>query len=451
MLLYICLAALALIVVGPISVHHFGLERTVIAATFASLCLYPQLLGHRTLDGHVGMAPTSPEVRTFTVILAPFLLVGIFGHSRKYRLHPAFLLLAAWIATGMALWWHDGNLQWAGIVQLCLAPAAWTAGKIFASWHDRVPGVADLLVNMVGLIILIEGVVSVMQRAGIPINSLPPGDAAQLGHRTNGTLNHPDNLGKALVLLLALLLVLSRSGRAGNNRRVSTIFIAAVVPLGLAEGRANFIAYVALAVIWYVLLPRDGRTVMQSRILLGVIMVSGVGMIATLDRFSSDPNGGVRPQLLNIAYEVLPKYAGRGMGPNSYTDTVGPIYQVYVPVHNSFFLATAELGVVGSFLLFAPPLFATTRAVFRFRLRTGRGDGARALLGLAPGVALIGWTGWGMIATSILPLWFLTTSFLNSVGSERELPTAGAAGEDEAFFQATLSLRAEPAFARSSV
>ena len=79
-----------------------------------------------------------------------------------------------------------------------------------------------------------------------------------------------------------------------------------------------------------------------------------------------------------------------------------PLTALGWPVHNSFILAAVELGLLGALLFFLPVIWSILRAI---KLSVGRSPGkgeSRLLLSTAPGLLIIGLTGWGLLADSIL-------------------------------------------------
>jgi O-antigen ligase len=140
-----------------------------------------------------------------------------------------------------------------------------------------------------------------------------------------------------------------------------------------------------------------------------IVCIASGGTFAA--REIADPGGGVRSRLLGFAFEYIPDYLLRGVGPNNYTTAIGPLSGTNIPVHNTLLLVVAETGIVGGFLLFAPIIVSFAQA-WRFRSRDSYGgDSAKSLVAFAPGLLLIAMTGWGMVGTSIFMLWLFVTAF----------------------------------------
>jgi O-antigen ligase len=224
-------------------------------------------------------------------------------------------------------------------------------------------------------------------------------------------MNHPNNLGKAIFLLTVMLLPLTRSRHRATNRLAVKAIILAMVPLGLAQGRANFISIALLLIVWALLLPDASGRRIKPLIIAGSLMALLGFTIIFSSRFVEDPGGGVRTELTAIALEQIPRKPLQGLGPNSYTVELGPITGSYIPVHNTFLLLAAEVGLIGM-ALFLWPFARAARDAWRRRSRIGpAGDYARALVAAIPGVVLIGATGWGLLGSSMLTLWTFVTAF----------------------------------------
>lgn len=385
----------------------------VVAATgacLASLCLYPALIiGQRDVF-HVGMAPPTPELRTYTFLIGG-LALGALLPFRRGIFPIEWLPLLVWLVVGMFVFWSGTTEQWSGVAQFTCAVAGWVVGSLLGGWTDRDGRTGYRLAQIITGVIVIQLVVCVAQRAGIGINSLSPDDAAILGNRVNGTMNHPNNLGKAIFLLSVVLLPLTRSTHRPTSRLAVKALVVAMVPLGLAQGRANFIAIALLFIVWALLLPDASSRRVKPLIIAGAIVALAGFSIIFSSRFVEDPGGGVRTELTAIALEQIPRQPLQGLGPNSYTTVLGPITGSYIPVHNTFLLLAAEVGVVGM-VLFLWPFARVTRDAWRRRAWGGpAGDYARALIAGVPGIVLIGATGWGLLGSSILTLWTLVTAF----------------------------------------
>lgn len=404
-----------------------GWERIAIWTSLGSLVLYPLLLSEDSAVYHVGIAGPIVEVRTFTLALLPF----AFGVFSRGLLPKSFMLLAIWLAFSATFFWRMDAMAWAGATQIGVGVLGWMAGAHLARSQVGNARLQRTLVACVAAIILIEVTVSVLQFAGVPINPLPFHDAALLGNRANGTLNHPDNLGKALLLLMALVLPATTSKQAGTRRLALASFLVAFLPLALSQGRANFVGALMMVVAWALLLPRGHSLALKFAILGGssLVVLASAGLF--LARFDEDPTGGARGDLLAIALRHLPDYVLVGVGPNSYTTVTGPLDGSWIPVHSTFLLVLLELGAIGALLLFLPVVTSSVYAWSNRRAEGDSGAASRALISTVPAIVVIGATGWGLAGSSILALWFLTWSYLNTLARSRALETTSPSSESE--------------------
>jgi O-antigen ligase len=162
-----------------------------------------------------------------------------------------------------------------------------------------------------------------------------------------------------------------------------------------------------ILMVWALLLPREKRIGFREGMLAGAVLV-GLGIAGVvLSRFDEDPTGGVRGEIAEYAFGQIALRPITGTGPNNYTTLAGPMTGSWIPVHNSFLLAAAELGIVGAALFFG----AVSVVVGRGWSRRKHGEAAapaRAIVASVPAVLLIGLTGWGLMGTSVFALWLFT-------------------------------------------
>ena len=332
------------------------------------------------------------------------------------------LLIIAAITIGWLFLWRADPPGLAGVVQLAIAIMAWGIG-MRAARSDPDSRLRRGLVMVIVVVVLAHSGVAILQALGADINAVASADQQILGSRVNGLSNHPNNLGKILVICIALLLAMVPAVK--DRSRVVWVTIAiAFVPLVLAQGRANLAAAAALVAGWALLQPGLNLSRKISVLLgLGVAGLAASGVV--ISRFEEDPDGGVRGEILDYATRIVSLFFWSGTGPNRYTIENAPLSGSFIPVHNSFVLALAELGIVGFMLLFAPIAVMTIRAWGRRRLRTPAGDGARAIVASALPMIMIGYTGWGMLATSVLSLAMFSFGLMWGQASGRDLGCQG--------------------------
>lgn len=397
------------------------------AVIYFAIALLPlRLLGGSPLQ-HVGMAPLQPELRTYGLAAVGIALIATLLGKVKVRSICPLIPLLMWLAIGMALVWSGSPEQVSGVIQYVFAACAWISGcAIGMTLVDPKTGrrVATGIAYCIIFVILVEVLITLLQVAGFSVNALDASDASLLGSRANGTTNHPNTLGKLLVLSICLLLPISQNVDRRTERFSTAAVLLAFIPLALAQGRANFIAAVLTIVLWIVIRGlQSGR--LQIGMLLAVVGLGSVFAGVFVARFAEDPEGGARTELLDLALSNIEAQPLSGVGPNSYTKTFGPLTGSWIPVHNSFLLVIAEIGLIG-FVAFMVPLVLSIVTAWRSRKRCAIGGAcAASLLASVPGVVLIAMTGWAMVANIIFPLWFFTLGLLytavsNSRGSRQE-------------------------------
>lgn len=393
------LTAIAAVVLACIILlHSTGPRITAVASVLATLCLVPLALTPAPIFQHVGIAGVVPVARTFTVVLACVAILAIVGGvSRRSAL--MFLPFLAWLSVGATQLWPETDLIRAGLLQLATGVVAWMVGAMLSSRSGSLGGI-HAFTALIALIVLLQVVVCLLQFAGVGINALDATESDILGARVNGTANHPNNLGKMLLLLLVLLLPLTEQTSARFAKLATVSAIAMFLPLALAQGRANFAAVLSALVLWSLLVPRGRQMGMKLIFLGGATVAASLSAAIFLARFDEDPGGGVRSQIYSIAIRGIPRNLFEGVGPNNYVSEISSREGSYIPVHNTFVLLLAETGLVGLVLFLVPLAIVGAQA-----LRVARENPhARAIVSVAPGVAVVGWTGWGLLGTSILPL-----------------------------------------------
>lgn len=408
-------ALLAMAVIGQLA----GIRAVLLAALLVTTCLLPLALTDAPIVQHVGIAGPVPELRTFGLVIGAGLVLAVLGRSPR----EAWLLVpfCLWVMAGFAWIWPHSGLVEAGVLQLLMGGAAWAVGAYVAK-DARRPELLTLAALLVCGIVWVQVLVTLLQFVGVPINRLDIVESDILGDRVNGTANHPNNLGKLLILLLLLLLPLTEVAKDPRLRRLALVTaLAGLIPLVLAQGRANLAAYFAALVFWALLTPAGRQVGAKLAILGGGVAATALSAGVVLARFDEDPSGGVRPQILRIALRALPDHLVAGVGPNYYVDAVSSREGSFIPVHNTFVLLSSEAGLLGFFLLAAPMVWLGLRSVTLARKQSH----ARALASVAPGLALVSWTGWGMLGTSVFPLALFALAFsfcaMNEEAPSRQL------------------------------
>lgn len=393
-----------------------------LVVTLFLLTVYPRerlLAGDSSYVGIAGggvtVSPYNLAILGLAVVLTPWALVS----NRPVIPRVAWAFVASLLLSAVAIWPLDA-IRVGGVIHWLSAVAAWLVGSVLATRALANERGLRMVALAILLIASIECAVSVAQFVGIDIN---PSGQEYLEGRTNGTMGHPGDEGKNLFLLLIVCLALLPVG-SPKTRRISWLAIAVMaVPLGLSQGRANIIAVVVAILLWAALSPsRSSRGMRAARWALPVIVLVALAPVAGLlqERFEEDPSGGPRGHLTAVGLQQIASDPFGGTGPNGYIYVVAQ-YDRYAadfnfPVHNSFLLTAAELGIVGALLLWSVVGTAVWQA-FQRRKRSGHsGAFARALIAGTPGMLVILWTGWGGIARSVLLLtWFLLGIFYSQM------------------------------------
>lgn len=340
----------------------------------------------------------------------------------------ALLPFAVYVLLGAVLIWPQTDVVRAGVLQLMTGVAAWVLGCAMARAVGTDIKFDQFLTVLIVGIIGIQVVVCTLQFAGVPINALAVSESEILANRVNGTSNHPNNLGKMLICLLVLLLPLTEQDQRAYRKLALAGAVAIFVPLGLAQGRANFAAALAALAIWAMATPAGRQAGMKLTLAVGSFVAGLLSAAAFLSRFEEDPSGGVRPQILAIAKRAIPQHLEFGVGPNDYVDAIASRAGSFIPVHNTFVLLLAECGLIG-LVLFVGPLLKVARDSLRWSRTCGH---SRALISVAPGLGVIGWTGWGLLGTSIFPLLLFVVAYAYVAAMGRRATVQGPTAQSTA-------------------
>ncbi|MFG2102616.1 O-antigen ligase family protein [Micromonospora echinaurantiaca] len=395
------------------------------AVSVTCLALLPKTFGQGDVPWHVGIAIPVFAPSSWLIALVVASLVLLATTWRRLRwvavLAAGIGVLALCIGIGMVVRGGASTRELVGAVQYLSAPLAFAVGCLFAMHRSAVPA---LRLTSAGVIAAQFGC-AVLQRLGVPLNPMGTVEAARfLGDRTNGTLNHPVNLAKAIVLVLALYYLTTGSdSRLGLGRLQLPAIVgrygvpaAALATTALTGSRTGLLAVLMLIVMGELMLRRRGMAEVgtgrgRRQTVIGLVLL-GVGVLAAAPvfilRMIADPAGGARAQLLSSALQFLASKPWWGVGPNNYVEVVGridPIVAQGVPVHNGILLAAVELGIPGAVVLFTPAsalaVLSVWKGVFRPPLLP-----AFCLTFTVAYFGIVATT-YGVVAESMLPLWFL--------------------------------------------
>ncbi len=411
-----------------------GWPVVALAVLLGSLILFPKSLSHDPNPRHIGIAQSIPAIATYSALvlaIAYVLLLRLIYRPHALGLPISVFVFLAFLAIGLSTIWQGTDEQLAGALQLALGFCAWFVGgqlgPLILSQARRIRWTAGVILS----IIVTEAIVATLQRVGIRINPMTASLARIMGERTNGTTNHPDNLGKVLILLLILSLGLMGTTDARARKILWTGVVLMFIPLGLAQGRADLLAALTTIVFWALLSGRRRSMAIRAGVPLAAVLVVLPFASSVAKRIEEDPNGGPRGTLAVTAHEQIRRQPW-GIGPNSYVAVVSAYNEVTAlgyPVSNAFLLTAAELGVLGAILYWLPVAGLMILAVLSLKRPGFQGSFAIALVASAPGLYVINETGWAMLSVYLLPLWFLVYGIAYSQfrPAGRVAPTKSAA------------------------
>ncbi|WP_191992531.1 O-antigen ligase family protein [Mycolicibacterium mucogenicum] len=371
---------------------------------------------------HYGIAPGSPTFWLSDFLLA-LALLAIWASGGPWSGGWLLLIFAVLSSILLLRVWGNTPEQWSGLKLYMTAIVSFGIGRWLG---QHLTSNAGLVLAWTSLVVCgIQFVTTGAQALGVLL--VRPGTTnATLWinqGRMVGLYDHPSFLGKTVLLQLCFLLPLTASGRALTRRLATTAIVLGTVATVLTLARANIVAIGVAIVLWTILSNRATTVAVRLAIgglVGGVLVAMNAGPIGALAaRQLEDPYGGRRGSLLDIGLGQIKSALTTGTGPNYYSEVVGqydPMAAKGFPVHNSFLYPIAELGLPIGLLFFSPLIVTVVWTALR-AIREGRIDvKSAALLSLLPGIAVVAWTGWGMISWEILPLWFAGFGFLSADG-----------------------------------
>jgi hypothetical protein len=376
------------------------------------------VIGDATRDvGHVGVASSVPTVWLGDVLLACALL-AIW--ARGGRLKVGWLLAAFTLPASILLVtaWGNTPAQWSGLKLYVTAIISFAVGRWLS--ENLTENAATILACACLVVSVLHFVVVVAQSRGMMVVRGSTEAAKWISEgRMVGLYIHPAVLGKIMFLLLCFLLPLSSCTRKLTRRLAYAAVTLGAVSTLFTLSRANLLAIVVAIVLWVFLSGRATKAVVKVGIIAGAVAIVALngGLIAALqERQDADPHGGFRGSVLEIGLGQIHRAPLTGTGPNYYNEVVSQYDHSFAakgfPVHNAFLLVAAELGIPLASLFFVPLIVTIIMVVSRVARRGQVDLQAAAFLSIIPGIIIIAWTGWGLVATEVLPLWFMAFGFL---------------------------------------
>lgn len=368
---------------------------------------------------HYGIASNTPGVTLGDILLVGALL-SIWASGGRLKIG---WLLAAFTLPAIVLLltaWGNTPEQWSGLKLYMTALIAYGIGRWLS---DNLTEQGTFALACACFVVcLVQFVVTFAQSQGIVLLPLASDDSMRwiAENRMVGLYNHPATLGKTIFLLFCFLLPLSTYNRKTTRRVAYTAIALGSVAALLTLSRANTFAIAVAIFLWVIL---SGRATSATKrfstlVIAGLFAAANTDVVSALQiRQAQDPSGGFRDRIFATGLEQIRSAPLTGTGPNYYSETVGQYDRFAAtgyPLHNSILYPSAELGIALGLILFAPLLFTllqSTRRVLWFKKMDAK---SAALFSILPGFIAIAWTGWGMVATEILPLWFMGFGFLIS-------------------------------------
>lgn len=400
------------VVVFVVVALHRGIWPAMAIAILATMIIAPRRLTNNSVVENTGLAGSAPDLYSYSAVI--FVAAIVLVLNKNVPINRIFLPFIFLLIIGSGFIWESTSLVQAGLLQLMLGVLAWGVGSHLGNQSTIDISFAKFFSGLITGIIVLETVIALAQFLGLSINSMDPSTAALMGSRVNGSMNHPNNLGKVLLFLIIILIPFLRSKDKQVRQRSLAGILLAFLPMALTGGRATFIAALVVVVLTGILSRgMKGRLAMP----LGVLVLILPFIDSIWQRFEEDPEGGSRAYLLDIAIRQITAHPWEGIGPNSYVSLVGltdALTATGLPVHNTFLLTAAELGIPVAAALFLPLIYVLAIAWKSRSLKGHPGASAAAYLAASPAWILVAATGWGMLSTSIFPLWFFTLGYISS-------------------------------------
>lgn len=367
---------------------------------------------------HYGVAPSTPTLWLGDVALAGAMFAV---WAQGGRLQVGWLLAGFVIPTFILLEavWGGTPEQWSGFKLYVTAFLSFAVGRWLGA--NITENAAFILACVLVGVCALQLVATVAQSQGVML--LRPGTGSDAvtwisSGRMVGLYGHPAILGKVMFLLFCFLLPLTTCQRDATRRLAYIALGFASLATLLTLSRANTVAIGIAIIVWVAIGIRSSSVLPRLGVIVGtgaVIAANGGPLAALKDRQFEDPHGGFREPILQVGLAQIAKTPLAGTGPNYYGETVGQYDKLAArgfPLHNSFLYPVAELGIPLAMIFFLPLLIAVGYAIKRVVDRRSFDAQSGALFAIVPGVVLIAWTGWGLVATEALPLWFMGFGFL---------------------------------------
>ena len=365
------------------------------------------------------IATAGPALSTTSIAILCMLLITASATRRERsplipRAIPMILPFVLFCVVAYAFVWPHTPSVRGGIISLTTALLAWVVGRRFQILLRGNTSALRMVAGGLLFLFAIEVAVAFTQLAiGI----------TELAGRGAGTFAHPAWLGKYVLVLMPLLLPLTASDDRRTARLSSIALMLALVGTALTVARANLLVLIAVILAWSLFRSYGAgvKSIIFRRagVPLAVALLSLPFASLVLERFASDPDGGDRTPLLDAGLRIIALHPLVGTGPNNYVPTARAseaiVFSTGYPVHNTFLLGIAELGIFGLVLFALPVVAAVVTCIGHARdSDKDTSNTARAFLITIGGVAIVGLSGWGFWQDSILQLLFFGAGYAHA-------------------------------------
>ncbi len=366
---------------------------------------------------HIGIARSTPTLYLGDLLLvAATIAILAGGGSIKVGWHlTSFLIPALFL---LVLFWGNTTEQWSGLKLYATALISFGIGRWLSETIEAKS--ARLLAVSCFIVTAAQTLIALAQSQGIYLIGQASVDATRWinEERMVGLYGHPGTLGRTMFLLLCFLLPLTVSGEKLTRRIAFAAVFLGITATLLTLSRANAAAIGIAIVVWLLLSGHAtsfGRRV-GIAVIGGLVIALNSNQIEGLElRQAEDPRYGFRDQIFDVGIAQIQSAPMSGIGPNYYTEVVGDYDRLSAagyPLHNSFLFPVAELGLPLAIAFFMPLILVAMRTLRRVFVEQKMDAQAVTFLSLAPGLVVIAWSGWGLVQSDSLPLWFMAFGFL---------------------------------------
>lgn len=367
---------------------------------------------------HYGITHAEPTIWLSDILLLGA-LIAIWREGGRLRITGSlalFLLPSLLLLFGV---WGNFPEQWSGLKLYGTAIVAFAVGRWLSS--NLTNRAAFALVCACLITCVVQFVIAFAQSRGIMLISLHGEEATRWIEegRMVGLYNHPGFLGRTMFLLFCFLFPLSTCSEAVTRRLAYIAIALGSVATLLTLSRANTVAIVIALTLWLIFNGQAASFAKKMLILAvgAVLVIINSNAIGALQlRQEQDPNGAYRDPILDIGIEQIKASPLTGTGPNFYSEIVGQYDRFAAtgfPLHNSLLYPVAELGIPLAIVLFLPLTGAIASCVSRLLKNRKLDLHAAVLFSILPGILVSAWTGFGLVVTEALPLWYMGFGYLS--------------------------------------